>query len=420
MNPKQKQLCDILSVAWHRSFYRNHWKIESINEAYELVNSGNFHALPITRKSNIREAMEDIIDYSGAVDIVSSSGTTGRPVDIPVLEKQEKERILRVRRLLRELGIKHGSKVLQLLSLNDMFTLGVLVWQGIKAEGGTAFRCSPARIDRILDVIKYSKPEFVIGNPYVMVRIAEEAGDKWPKPEDLPKGAFFAVAATFCTDLKRNVVAEKAMKLWGLTEALNQYGTSEIGPVAYETKQHEGLLVHSDFLYVELIDPTTGKPAIEGESGEVVVTALTHPRGFLPVRYATGDICAWLKHKEIDGETKQFMGPIIGRVDHQLKIMGQTIFPNHLLKIADDLEQIKKSVVTVKQDVLKGDVVTVLCEAQNVALEEEVKKILIGQYNRNLAVSPNVSMVKSAVIETLVQNKMSATNGSKVPRFFRL
>ncbi|HHG86026.1 MAG TPA: hypothetical protein ENJ82_14860, partial [Bacteroidetes bacterium] len=401
-------------------FYREHWGFDTLDEVLDVIHGGNFSKLPIMRKSHLRSNFDDILDFEHATDLVSSSGTTGRPVDMPVHIEQEAGRVLRVRRLLRELGVRPGTKVLQLLSLNDMFTLGVLAWQAIKAEGATAIRCNPARLDRVLDAIKYNQPEFVIGNPYVMARMAEEAGDKWPKPSALPSGAFFAVAATFTSDLGKTPVAKEAIDAWGLTNWLNQYGTSELGPVGYEENNHQGLRIHNDFHYIELIDPATGLPVESGQPGEVVVTGLTAPRGFLPVRYGTGDVAAWLRKAPAQAGEKMLLGPIVGRTDHQLKVYGQTVFPNMLLNLADQVQGIQRSIVTSTPDPIKGDEVKILCVAKNGCDKDDVRRAVVRLCHRNLAVSPEVKMVDLSFLKALELEKVGKTNGSKVPRFFRL
>ena len=65
-------------------------------------------------------------------------------MDIPVHLAEECTRVLRVRRVLQELGVGPGSRVLQLLSLNDLFTLGPLAWLAAKEEGACVLRCRGA------------------------------------------------------------------------------------------------------------------------------------------------------------------------------------------------------------------------------------------------------------------------------------
>jgi hypothetical protein len=153
--------------------------------------------------------------WEDASDVVSSSGTTGRPVDIPLHVDEERNRVERVRKTIREVGVTKGSRVLDLFSLNDMFALGPQMWFAIKAEGALAIRCQAPRLKRVLDVVRYLKPEFVVGNPHVLVAMAEEGLESgmWPDRGVLPKAAVFAVAATFDRDLGPAAVVEKVREL---------------------------------------------------------------------------------------------------------------------------------------------------------------------------------------------------------------
>jgi hypothetical protein len=63
------------------TFYREHWGLRGPKQLTELLNSGAFAELPIIRKPHIRDHWSDGVDMTDAVDVVSSSGTTGRSVD---------------------------------------------------------------------------------------------------------------------------------------------------------------------------------------------------------------------------------------------------------------------------------------------------------------------------------------------------
>ncbi len=68
----------------------------------------------------------------------------------------------------------------------------------------------------------------------------------------------------------------------------DRYGTREFSNVAHECEEHRGLHVMSDLFYVEVVTES-GRPASEGEIGEIVVTDLSNY--FMPfVRYRTGDL----------------------------------------------------------------------------------------------------------------------------------
>ena len=98
------RLEEVVATAWHNSFYRRHWGCRHWEDVLALFRAGRYHELPAIRKQHLRDHLDDIVDYAGAVDVVSSSGTTGRPVDIPVHALDDRSRVLRVRRVLRSSG----------------------------------------------------------------------------------------------------------------------------------------------------------------------------------------------------------------------------------------------------------------------------------------------------------------------------
>jgi len=68
------------------------------------------------------------------------------------------------------------------------------------------------------------------------------------------------------------------------------YGLSEVpGPaIAFECTAHEGLHVNEDHFLAEIVNPDTGAPLPDGETGELVLTTLT-TRAFPLIRFRTGD-----------------------------------------------------------------------------------------------------------------------------------
>jgi phenylacetate-CoA ligase len=359
--------------------------------------------------------------WDGASDVVSSSGTTGRPVDIPVLLEEEKNRVDRVRKTIREIGVTHGTRVLQLLSLNDMFALGPQMWLAIKSEGALAIRCQAPRLKRVLDVVRYVKPDFVVGNPHVMVQMAEEGIESglWPATSTLPKAAIFAVAATFEASLEPTPVVAKVCDLWGIEAYTSQYGCSEAGTLAHECRHHRGYHVNEADTLIELIDPETQAPAPPGSAGEVVITALSLPRGFLPIRYGSGDIAAWFDPEPCAcGRTSGRLGPIIGRRDHQLKLRGQTVFPELLLEVVDQSHLAKHAAIGIRKNELEADEATILIVPKASLPADEVVSRIEKILAQHLPVLPKVSLIDESDLRQMEETEMHRTNGVKVPRIF--
>jgi len=68
----------------------------------------------------------------------------------------------------------------------------------------------------------------------------------------------------------------------------NSYGSREFADIAFECQEHSGLHIAADLHLVELIH-SSGRPARDGELGEIVVTDLSNM--YMPfIRYRTGDL----------------------------------------------------------------------------------------------------------------------------------
>lgn len=187
---------ETINTAFQKNFYKNHLNISKEDLLNKFVD-GKWSEVPVVRKSDIRDNMIDIISYEGFSDVVSSSGTTGSPVHLPVNCEQEKVWVKSVTRVLKELGFSKSDKLINLLSMNDLFTLSPLVWQACKHLESGSFRCSPTRTKLFKDIVTSQSPKYIVGNPMVMLKMAIEMGSDFPSKDILPDYAYYGACAAF-------------------------------------------------------------------------------------------------------------------------------------------------------------------------------------------------------------------------------
>jgi phenylacetate-CoA ligase len=114
-------------------------------------------------------------------------------------------------------------------------------------------------------------------------------------------------------------------------KAFDIYGLSEImGPgVACECECRNGLHGWEDHFLFELVDPNSGVPMAEGESGELVITTLT--KEALPMlRYRTRDITRLATQRCDCGRTHLRILRVTGRNDDMLIIRGVNVYPSQV------------------------------------------------------------------------------------------
>jgi phenylacetate-CoA ligase len=114
------------------------------------------------------------------------------------------------------------------------------------------------------------------------------------------------------------------------------YGTADLGLVAYEAADSDGMIVDESVI-LEIVKPGTGNPLKDGEVGEVVVTVLNNFE--LPIiRFATGDLSAILEGKSSTGRTNKRIKGWMGRADQTTKVKGMFVQPSQINQILENLK----------------------------------------------------------------------------------
>jgi phenylacetate-CoA ligase len=110
---------------------------------------------------------------------------------------------------------------------------------------------------------------------------------------------------------------------WG-ARAFDHAGMTEMGAYGFECAEQSGLHVNETEFIAEVVDPATGRPAVEGE---LVLTNLGR-LGSPLVRYRTGDRVRLAQAPCPCGRTfARLEGGILGRMDDMLIVRGVNVFP---------------------------------------------------------------------------------------------
>jgi len=111
---------------------------------------------------------------------------------------------------------------------------------------------------------------------------------------------------------------------------LMAYGTAEAGLIGFETEPGEGLRLPEPS-YVQICDPTTGRPMETDELGEVVVSLLHADYPLL--RFGTGDVSRWIVGP--DGDLR--LAGVLGRVGAAVKVRGMFVHPHQARQVVGAL-----------------------------------------------------------------------------------
>lgn len=326
-------------LSQHSDFYKEKLG-DQLNELSDISSIEKLQDLPFTEKQELREslaaqplgqhraaAMDDI------VQIQASSGTTGSPSYVGLTDNDVNVWNELGARALYANGLRPGDMLLHGFGLSKGFVGGVptvniarymgMIDLPIGAEAGA---------DRLLRVAKDFRPASVIGTPYFLSYLAEQAPSIiGMKANELGVRAMSvggepgAGIPEFRTNMESLWGAPVREMLGGTDLAPSFWGECEVG---------EGMhMLFPDLIATELIDPDTGavlKPT-EGTTGELVYTALRRQASPL-LRFRTRDHVVVVAEDCACGRTG-YKIRCVGRTDDMLIVRGINVFPSALKEL---------------------------------------------------------------------------------------
>lgn len=420
---QEKKLAAVLSeVRRTVPYYQSSFASAGL-PAHEVAGFDALGRLPLITKADIRDHAPGLFAVDDPVDFVSSSGTAGRPLILPVDRAEEHLRIYPIQRVLSELELGPGDRVLHNFNMFALYVIGYYSALAIREQGCAIIRTGPSMEERQLDVIAALKPNAFVANPFFMLSLAEMSQTKGIDPRGLGlRKAMLATATPFGSDLQPRDIRLKLEEAWNLTLTVTHYGSSEIGPIGYECRFHQGYHVHEDVIHVERLDPQSLDPVSGDSSGELVVTHLDPGRGFTAVRYRTGDLIAWSTTEPcLCGRRTLRLGPVIGRVDQQVKLRGQNLVPDFLLALVDGVPGVAVTVIEAFRRPDTGeDWLRIKAGVDDVESSGLVEQAVRAKIAGHIPTDIPIEVVPAEVVRRQQQESAAKTGGNKISRFFDL
>ena len=139
------------------------------------------------------------------------------------------------------------------------------------------------------------------------------------------------------------------------------YATADLGNVAYESEALDGM-IGDEGVILEIVTPGTGNPVPIGEVGEVVVTSLN--ADYPLIRFATGDLSAFMRGMSSCGRTNVRIKGWMGRADQTTKIKGLFVRPEQVADLVSSHKDIQRARIVATREG-EMDVMTVKIETEN-------------------------------------------------------
>jgi phenylacetate-CoA ligase len=252
----------------------------------------------------------------------------------------------------------HAGEILHNCFAYHMTPGGFLLDDGARALGLSVFPAGPGNTEMQVEAISHLRPAGYSGTPDYLKVILDKAAELGRNVSSIKK-ALVSGGALF-PSLREEYRARGVA-------VLQAYGTADLGCVAYESAAMEGMIVN-EHMIVEIVRTGTGEPAAEGEVGELVVTTFneTYPL----VRFATGDLSAFMPGQSACGRTNLRIEGWLGRADQITKIKGMFVHPSQIAEIARRHPELGRLRLTVTRE---GEQDAMTLFAESTALDEGLR-----------------------------------------------
>ncbi|MBO4637695.1 MAG: phenylacetate--CoA ligase [Clostridiales bacterium] len=289
----------------------------------------DFEKLPFSEKSDLRDAYPLGLMTAPQEEIVrihSSSGTTGLPVIIPYTAKDVDDWATMFARCYEFAGITKNDRV-HITPGYGLWTAGIGFQAGVEKLGAMAIPMGPGNTDKQLQFMMDMGSTVLCATSSYALLLAEEIEKRGIKDKiKLKKGVIGS--ERWGEKMRQRIKNELGIELYDI------YGLTEIyGPgIGINCKYDTGMHIWDDYLYLEIIDPVTGKNVSDGEWGEIVITTLVK-EGAPLIRYRTHDLSRIIPGECPCGSKFPRIDVIQGRTDDMMKIKGVNVFPNQIEEV---------------------------------------------------------------------------------------
>ena len=352
-----------------------------------------FEALPFSSKDDLRNAYPlgiQAVPDEKVVRIHSSSGTTGKPVIIPYTAKDVDDWATMFARCYETAGITNTDRI-QITPGYGLWTAGIGFQLGCEKLGAMAIPMGPGNTDKQLQMMVDLKSTVITATSSYALLLSEEIEKRGIRDQIcLKKGV---IGSERWSEKMRKSIRE------GLgIELFDIYGLTEIyGPgIGINCPGETAIHYWDDYIYIEIIDPKTGKPVPDGEEGEIVITTLVK-EGAPLIRFRTHDISRIVPGTCNCDRCKKYprIDIIKGRSDDMFKVHGVNMFPSQVEELLSMVDGVSSEYnINIAHDESKNkDVMLVTCEAEGRVEFDAAAAQIKELFKSKIGVTPKITVV---------------------------
>lgn len=363
----------------------------------------NYRKIPFTTKEDLATCNKDFlcVPKNKIAEYVTTSGTTGSPISL-YLTKNDLARLAQNEYDSLVLMGNTSDDLFQLLTTIDkQFMAGLAYFLGVQKLGAGMIRIGPGVPQLQWNSILAYEPTTLIAVPSFIVTLIEYAK---ANNIDFNKSSVRSIVCIGESirndDLTYNALGKRITENWDV-KIYSTYASTEMGAAFSECVEQKGCHLNDDLLFLEVLKEN-GEEALDGESGEIVVTTL-NVEGTPLIRYKTGDIAKVYRSACACGKDTARLGPIIGRKNQMIKFKGTTLYPKTIFEVLDEFDALACYKILVNKDELNNDELTILLEDKIESMEvfNAIKELCKAK----LRVLPKFQFVEINALIAMVHKK---------------
>ncbi|MGN0915905.1 MAG: phenylacetate--CoA ligase family protein [Succinivibrio sp.] len=396
LSSKQLELVDrqIKRLLKTDSFYGRKYRELGITGC---TSQEDFEKIPFSSKDELRYAYPlgiQAVDDKDVVRIHSSSGTTGRPVIIPYTAKDVEDWATMFARCYSLAGITPLDRI-QITPGYGLWTAGIGFQAGCEKLGAMAVPMGPGNTEKQLQMMIDLKSTVIAATSSYALLLSEEITKRGLKDQIcLKKGV---IGSERWSEKMRNTIRKNlGISLYDI------YGLTEIyGPgIGISCDAEDGMNYWDDYIYIEIIDPETGKNVPDGQPGEIVNTTLVK-EGAPLLRFRTHDLSRIIPGKCSCGSEYPRLDIIQGRSDDMFKIHGVNLFPSQIEGILGMVDGVGSEyrIILARDTETRKDVLHISVEAEGRVDFAETARAITRLAKSKIGVTPKVAVVPVGTLQ---------------------
>ena len=314
---RNKQLADLKKILDHCyinvPFYRERFAAAGFNPS-NFKDFSDIRCIPYLTKEDLQNNLPRLVATNfSKEDLVlnSSGGSTGKPTNFYKDLSRHYEGWADSIRHDRWSGWDLGEKCVKLwgaqreFETQNSWTFQMVEKYAYRIYGFNAFDISEKKILQYIDELKTIKPTMILAYSNVAYLFAKIIEKNNIDLRTLHLKGIICSAETLTEQMRTVIESSFCCKV------LNRYGSREVGLIASECHEQDGLHVNMDSIYLEI--EKGGEVALPGEPGEIIITDLWN-YGMPFIRYQTGDVGSASSHLCRCGRNLTTINGVQGRV----------------------------------------------------------------------------------------------------------